>query len=122
MLSHPNVVTLKHYFHQKGEKEEEMYLNLVLEYMPDTVYSINTQYAKAHSMLPPIIIKVRLLVLPLTLWLRRRQLHHPHTRPPLPRSCLCTKCAAPWRTCTASASATATSSRKTCWWTTARAC
>ena len=37
---HPNVIQLQHQFYSSGERSgDEVYLNLVLEYMPDTVAS-----------------------------------------------------------------------------------
>ena len=57
-LKHPNIVALKHYFYQNGEKEEEVYLNLVLEFIPDTVYKITRQYTKMRQLPPLICVKV----------------------------------------------------------------
>ncbi|GAB5373495.1 hypothetical protein AAMO2058_001756800, partial [Amorphochlora amoebiformis] len=37
MMRHPNVVELKHSFYAKGEKDD-LYLNLVMEYVPITVH------------------------------------------------------------------------------------
>ena len=38
---HPNVIQLQHQFYSSGERsDDEVYLNLVLEYMPDTVYGV----------------------------------------------------------------------------------
>ncbi|THG03216.1 hypothetical protein TEA_024884 [Camellia sinensis var. sinensis] len=39
LLDHPNVVSLKHCFFSKTENDE-LYLNLVLEYVPETVHRI----------------------------------------------------------------------------------
>ena len=41
-LHHVNIVQLKHCFYCNGEKPDELYLNLVLEYIPDTVYGGKT--------------------------------------------------------------------------------
>jgi len=38
MLNHRNVVCMKHCFYSNGDKPDELYLNLVLEYVPDTLY------------------------------------------------------------------------------------
>jgi len=48
---HPNVVQLRHCFYSKTEKDE-VYLHLVLEYVPETVYRIAKHYAKAHQRMP----------------------------------------------------------------------
>jgi hypothetical protein len=45
LLDHPNVVKLKQSFYSTADREE-VYLNLVLEFVPDTVYRIIKHYAK----------------------------------------------------------------------------
>ena len=35
-LKHENVVDLKYFFYSNGTKKDEVYLNLVLEYIPET--------------------------------------------------------------------------------------
>lgn len=57
MLNHPNVVTLKHCFYSNTEKEE-LYLNLVLEYVPETVYGVCKQYSQAQQRMPLIYVKL----------------------------------------------------------------
>mmetsp|Transcript_7435 Transcript_7435/g.21990 ORF Transcript_7435/g.21990 Transcript_7435/m.21990 type:complete len:413 (-) Transcript_7435:175-1413(-) len=50
---HPNVIRLKHCFYSSDERnEDELYLNLVLEYMPETVYSVARAWQKAKTPLP----------------------------------------------------------------------
>lgn len=57
-LQHTNIVKLKHCFYSNGEKPDELYLNLVLEFVPETVYSIARQYQKSKQPLPHIYIKL----------------------------------------------------------------
>jgi len=57
---HSNIVALKHCFYSQGEKPEELYLNLVLEYVPETVYSISRQHQKAKIPLPLLYVKLYL--------------------------------------------------------------
>lgn len=57
MMSHPNIVQLKHCFYTTTEKDE-VYLNLVLEYVPDTVYRINKHYTKNEQRMPIILVKL----------------------------------------------------------------
>lgn len=57
-LHHPNIVALKHYFYQNGEKEDEIYLNLVLEFVPDTVYKVTKQYNSLRQSPPMIVAKL----------------------------------------------------------------
>ena len=58
MVSHPNIVQLMHCFFTYDR--DEMYLNLVLEYVPDTVYRISKQYAKRGQRMP--VDEVRMYV------------------------------------------------------------
>lgn len=59
MLGHPNVVEMKHCFYSNGDKgPDEVYLNLVLEYVPDTVFRFCCQYAKNNSFMPMIYVKL----------------------------------------------------------------
>jgi len=39
-------------------QKDEVYLNLVLEYVPETVYRVARNYSKNKQTLPPILIKV----------------------------------------------------------------
>jgi len=57
MLSHPNLVELKHCFYSSGDNNE-VFLNLVLEFMPDTVYRILRQFTKMREAMPTILVKV----------------------------------------------------------------
>ena len=43
-LRHVNIVELKNCFYTNGEKPEEVYLNLLLEFVPETVYRIIRHY------------------------------------------------------------------------------
>ena len=56
-LDHSNIVALKHCFYSTNEKEE-VYLNLVLEYVPDTVYRICKHYAKSNQRMPLLFVKL----------------------------------------------------------------
>lgn len=57
---HTNIVALKHCFYSQGEKPDELYLNLVLEYVPETVYSISRRHHKHNIPLPLIYVKLYL--------------------------------------------------------------
>ena len=52
LLEHPNVVKLKQSFYSTAERED-VYLNLVLEFVPDTVYRIIKHYAKRAQVRNP---------------------------------------------------------------------
>ena len=57
-LSHPNVVGLRHCFYSKGEKPEEVYLNLVMEYIPETIHRTLRNHTKANKLVPVLYTKV----------------------------------------------------------------
>ncbi|KAH7302496.1 hypothetical protein KP509_23G075400 [Ceratopteris richardii] len=57
MLDHPNVMALKHCFYSNTDKDE-LYLNLVMEYVPETVYRISKHYSRANQRMPIIYIKL----------------------------------------------------------------
>mmetsp|Transcript_25879 Transcript_25879/g.38225 ORF Transcript_25879/g.38225 Transcript_25879/m.38225 type:complete len:390 (+) Transcript_25879:397-1566(+) len=57
---HSNIVALKHCFYSQGEKPDELYLNLVLEYVPETVYSISRFHQKSKISLPLMYVKLYL--------------------------------------------------------------
>jgi len=58
-LQHPNVVQLKHCFYSNSERgTDELYLNLVLEYIPETVYGMTRHYTERRESIPLICIKL----------------------------------------------------------------
>jgi len=58
LVSHPNVVDLKAFFYSNGDKKDEVYLNLVLEYVPETVYRASRHYVKLKQPMPTLQIKL----------------------------------------------------------------
>ncbi|XP_039042545.1 shaggy-related protein kinase epsilon-like isoform X2 [Hibiscus syriacus] len=59
ILEHPNVVQLMRCFFTSTEKDE-LYLNLVLEYVPETVYQVSKHYSNMNQHMP--ILHVQLYV------------------------------------------------------------
>jgi len=57
MLDHPNIIGLKHYFFSTTERDE-LYLNLVLEFVPETVNRIARQYNRMNQRMPLIYVKL----------------------------------------------------------------
>ncbi|KAK7600799.1 hypothetical protein V9T40_008240 [Parthenolecanium corni] len=57
-LEHCNIVKLKYFFYSSGEKKDEVYLHLVLEYIPETVYKVARHYNKSKQTIPISFIKV----------------------------------------------------------------
>ena len=57
-LEHCNIVKLMYFFYTSGEKKDEIYLNLVLEFIPETVYKVARQYAKSKQSIPGLFIRL----------------------------------------------------------------
>jgi len=60
MLDHPDVVMLKHSFLAKGEKTQpdDVYLNLVMEFIPETIHRTLRNHTKAKKLIPITYTKV----------------------------------------------------------------
>ncbi|TPX42224.1 hypothetical protein SeMB42_g05232 [Synchytrium endobioticum] len=60
LVSHPNIVALKAYFYSNGsgEKKDEVFLNLMLDFVPETIYRASRHYAKMKQSMPMICIKL----------------------------------------------------------------
>ena len=59
-LDHCNIVQLKYFFFSQSDKDE-VYLNLLLEFIPETVYRVARHYNKQKQQIPLIYVKVNLL-------------------------------------------------------------
>lgn len=57
VLDHPNVVQLKHCFFSTTDKDE-LYLNLVLEYISETVYRVSKHYIRMNQHMPIIYVQL----------------------------------------------------------------
>lgn len=57
LLDHPNVAQLRHYFYSTTEKNE-VYLNLVLEYVPETVHRVVKYYNRMHQHMPLLSVQL----------------------------------------------------------------
>ncbi|XP_018682279.2 shaggy-related protein kinase theta-like isoform X3 [Musa acuminata AAA Group] len=57
LLDHPNVVQLKHYFFSTTEKDE-IYLNLVLEYVSETLHRTVKYYSRMNQHVPLTYVKL----------------------------------------------------------------
>uniref|UniRef100_A0A7N0T096 non-specific serine/threonine protein kinase n=2 Tax=Kalanchoe fedtschenkoi TaxID=63787 RepID=A0A7N0T096_KALFE len=57
LLDHPNVVQLRQSFFSTTDKEE-LYLNLVLEYIPETVYRVSKNFNRANQHMPMIYVQL----------------------------------------------------------------
>ncbi|XWS77098.1 hypothetical protein CRYUN_Cryun01aG0233200 [Craigia yunnanensis] len=57
ILDHPNAVQLKHCFFSTTDKDE-LYLNLVLEYMPETIYRVSKHYSRMNQHMPILYVQL----------------------------------------------------------------
>ena len=46
MLQHPNCIYMRQNFLTNGEKPDEVYLNVVMDFIPETIYRVMKQYLK----------------------------------------------------------------------------
>uniref|UniRef100_A0A5F4WD04 Protein kinase domain-containing protein n=1 Tax=Callithrix jacchus TaxID=9483 RepID=A0A5F4WD04_CALJA len=56
-LDHCNSVRLRYFFYSSGKKKDELYLNLVLEYVLETVYPVAHHFTKAKLTIPILYVK-----------------------------------------------------------------
>ncbi|XP_068780349.1 glycogen synthase kinase-3 alpha [Struthio camelus] len=58
-LDHCNIVRLRYFFYSTGDKQkDEVYLNLVLDFVPETVYRVARHFSKAKQTIPVFYVKV----------------------------------------------------------------
>ncbi|CAI9269884.1 unnamed protein product [Lactuca saligna] len=56
-MDHPNVVSLKHCFYSTTSKDE-LFLNLVMEYVPETIFRVLKHHSDARQRMPLIYVKL----------------------------------------------------------------
>ncbi|XP_027155134.1 shaggy-related protein kinase eta isoform X1 [Coffea eugenioides] len=56
-MDHPNVVSLKHCFFSTTSKDE-LFLNLVMEYVPESMYRVLKHYSNINQTMPLIYVKL----------------------------------------------------------------
>ncbi|KAK4271718.1 hypothetical protein QN277_020367 [Acacia crassicarpa] len=57
VMDHPNVISLKHCFFSTTSTNE-LYLNLVMEYVPQSLYQVIMHYSNANQRMPLIYVKL----------------------------------------------------------------
>ncbi|KAL6553284.1 Shaggy-related protein kinase eta [Orobanche gracilis] len=57
IMDHPNVVSLKHCFYSTTS-QNELFLNLVMEYVPETMYHVLKRYSDMNQKMPLIYVKL----------------------------------------------------------------
>ncbi|KAJ3204754.1 regulator of ime2 [Clydaea vesicula] len=58
LTEHPNIVALKAFFYSNGDKKDEVFLNLVLDFVPETIYRASRHYSKIKQTMPMLCIKL----------------------------------------------------------------
>ena len=58
MLSHPCIVRLLDSFYSTGSKRDEIYLNVVMEYVPETLYKVSKDYARRRQPFPLVLTRL----------------------------------------------------------------
>ncbi|KAG9146689.1 hypothetical protein Leryth_005027 [Lithospermum erythrorhizon] len=56
-MDHPNVITLKHCFFSTTTRDE-LFLNLVMDYVPETLYKVLRHYSSSNQRMPLIYAKL----------------------------------------------------------------
>ncbi|KAB8349627.1 hypothetical protein FH972_023646 [Carpinus fangiana] len=58
IVRHPNIVELKAFYYSNGDRKDEVYLNLVLEFVPETVYRASRYFNKLRTTMPALEVKL----------------------------------------------------------------
>lgn len=57
LMDHPNVITLKHCFFSTTSRDE-LFLNLVMDYVPESLYKVLKHYSNSNQRMPIIYVKL----------------------------------------------------------------
>lgn len=57
-LHHPNIVTLRHAFYTTGDRPDELYLNVAMDYIPETIYRVSKHYNRMRQSVPVLLVKL----------------------------------------------------------------
>jgi serine/threonine protein kinase len=57
-LDHPNVIKLRNYFYTQGEKPDDVYLNCVMDFIPETLSRLIRSYYKQKTLVPALLLKL----------------------------------------------------------------
>jgi len=57
-LNHPHVTNLRHAFYTQGDSSDEVYLNIVMDYIPGNLYEIIKYYRQSKHKVPNVLIKL----------------------------------------------------------------
>ena len=57
-LNHCNVIKMRRHFYTNGDKPDDLYLNCVMDYIPDTLSRVVRQYYKSKTTMPMLLVKL----------------------------------------------------------------
>eukprot|EP00758_Cryptobia_borreli_P004448 Tbor_TRINITY_DN4380_c0_g1::TRINITY_DN4380_c0_g1_i1::g.7746::m.7746/K03083/GSK3B; glycogen synthase kinase 3 beta len=57
-IHHPNIIDVKHTFYSSDNTADELYLNIVMEFLPDTVFRFYTMFERHNESIPSIYVKL----------------------------------------------------------------
>ena len=57
LMDHANVISLKHCFFSTTTRDE-LFLNLVMDYVPETMYKVLKHYTNSNQRMPLIFVKL----------------------------------------------------------------
>lgn len=57
-LNHPNVIRMRQAFYTPGDKPDEIYLNVVMDYIPETLSKVIKNYYKSKNQIPMLLVKL----------------------------------------------------------------
>ena len=57
-LKHPNCIHLRQAFYTPGDKQDEIYLNIVMDYIPETLSKVIRGYYKQNVSMPLVLVKL----------------------------------------------------------------
>uniref|UniRef100_A0A914C6R6 Glycogen synthase kinase-3 n=1 Tax=Acrobeloides nanus TaxID=290746 RepID=A0A914C6R6_9BILA len=57
-LDHPNIVKLLYFFFLNSDGRDDLYLNLILDFVPETVYKVARQYNKQRANFPMLLTRL----------------------------------------------------------------
>jgi len=58
LVNHPNIVGVRDCFYSRGNRGRDVYLNLVMEYIPETVYQTIRAHARKRQTIPYLLSKI----------------------------------------------------------------
>ena len=57
-LNHTNVIGLRHAFYITDNRLDDVYLNIVMDFVPEIIYRVVKHYKRMHPQVPALLIKL----------------------------------------------------------------